>query len=158
WNEKTVFWEATTGKERRQFIGHGRWLSADGKTLVTTTGWPHLTVRIHDVSTGNERRQFRLHKDDRSAAINADGQMLASGGADGTIRLWDVPTGKELRRLVDPGDAIYQLVFAPESKLLVSTSAQNNCRVWDLATGKMLRQFNQTGWFAAFSPNGKVLA
>src|SRR5262249_4021405 len=51
------------------------------------------TVKLWDVQAGKERATLRGHSEGvRMLAFSADGKTLASGRADGTIKLWDVPT------------------------------------------------------------------
>lgn len=110
----------------------------------------------------------------RRLAFSPDGQMLASGGFDRTIKLWDYRSGKLLRNLVGHKgggvltSGIQALVFSPDGKLLVSGSGEaepwedgGEVKVWDVTTGAAL--FNLKGdkatiLAAAFSPNGKYFA
>ncbi|HJZ54283.1 MAG TPA: sigma-70 family RNA polymerase sigma factor, partial [Gemmataceae bacterium] len=91
-----------------------------------------------------------------------DGKTVASGSTDGTIRFWDVATGKELRRF--PGK---QIALSPDGKTWASWSfcwhsdrLDGKIRLWDLATGEQLRVFTRSSgtWVVTFSPDGKVLA
>ncbi|HYT92421.1 MAG TPA: WD40 repeat domain-containing protein, partial [Gemmataceae bacterium] len=64
------------------------------------TGSFDKTVRLWDVTTGQEVRRFDGHTDAvLSVALSADGRRALSGSLDKTVRLWDVQTGQELRRL-----------------------------------------------------------
>lgn len=72
-----------------------------------------------------------------------DGTLLATGGKDGVIKLWDVATGKERSTLVHR-DAVMNIAFSPLSRTLASwskrslpgRSAQWTVKFWDLASGK----------------------
>jgi WD40 repeat protein len=115
-------------------------------------------VRRWDVATGKEVGQFNeagvaqealvLSSDGKSlASASGDGlRMLATGGWDREISLWDPATGKERRRLDGHEGSVYALVFSPDGKTLVSASCENqfiagagndpSIRYWDVASGR----------------------
>jgi WD40 repeat protein len=64
-------------------------------------------------------------------AFSTDGAQLASGGADGTIRLWDVETGKELRRMAGHTAGVENVIFSPDGKLIASAGDDGLARLWD---------------------------
>src|SRR5205807_7866561 len=53
-------------------------------------------------------------------ALTADGKLLARGGADGTVDLWEVASGKKLHTLTGHTVPIFKLAFSPDSKTLAS--------------------------------------
>jgi WD40 repeat protein/uncharacterized caspase-like protein len=79
------------------------------------------------------------------ALFSPDGQLVATGDGGGDVVVWDVESGREVRRFTDnSGDPGAQDVdgwlwgaFSPDSRLLV-TSIGPNVRLWDLRTGKRL--------------------
>jgi hypothetical protein len=94
--------------------------------------------------------------------------MLASGAGDGTLRLWDVANGREIRTLAGPQpnaralgapQAISALAFSPDGKRLASVSTDGTTKLWDLASGKEQRSL--AGYPLAlslrFSRDGKEL-
>jgi WD40 repeat protein len=100
-----------------------------------------------------------------------DGKRVAAGCADGTVRLWDIETGKETI-LSDPSittqrwtaraheDAVKTIVISPDGKRLVSGSLDRFYKMWDLATSKLTWTSDMQNYFpkdAAFSKDGKVL-
>ena len=68
--------------------------------------------------------------DVNSVCFSPDGQMVASGSSDRTVRLWDVETGACERTLVGHGDWVYSVCFSPDGRMVVSCSADRTARVW----------------------------
>ena len=104
-----------------------------------------------------------------SVIFSPDGTRLASASQDATIRLWDVATGQEVRRL-EQGDVFWvnSLAFSLDGIQLVSGGASQSSagtsgkiRLWDVATGQMVRSFGGSisgVGSLAFSPDGTQLA
>ncbi|MDC0838019.1 trypsin-like peptidase domain-containing protein, partial [Limnoraphis robusta] len=77
-------------------------VSADGQLLALRS---NKDIYLWDLSTGQLLRQLTGHtRDVRSVSFSPDGQTLASGSGDNTVRLWDVATGRELRQLTGHTD------------------------------------------------------
>jgi WD40 repeat protein len=92
-------------------------------------------------------------------AFAPDGKTLAAGD-DNCIRLWDVTTGKEVRRFSTEG-TVHNVTFAPDGKALFTEGNDNVFRWWDVATGKELRRFELPAAevkLRALAPGGKRLA
>src|SRR5262249_56219648 len=124
-------------------------LSADGKLLASHS--IRGAVCLWDAKTGKKIRSFPAHpKNDESGrirdednvngfALSADGKRLA-GSFDRpqpVIRLWDVPTGKEVGTIDALDDTERQLLFSPDGKTL-ARACQHSLRLWDVTSGKEL--------------------
>lgn len=138
----------------------------DGKLLAVASGAAAAAGELHlyDLTGTMPRLLHRLpaHKDlIHQIVFSPDGKLLASGGYDRLIKLWDVAAGKEVRALKDHSDAVYALAFSPDGKLLASAAADRAIKVWDVNTGNRLYTLSEaTDWLyaLAWSPEGRSLA
>ncbi len=64
-----------------------------------------------------------------SAAFSPDGKYVVSGSADGTARVWEAATSKEVARM-NHDDSVISTAFSPDGKYVVSGSGDNTTRVW----------------------------
>jgi RNA polymerase sigma factor (sigma-70 family) len=169
---RVVWWDLKTGAPRRQVYSPAPdWtaftLAADGKTLAIGCLMDR-TVRVGDLNS--DRLPRVLGEQDvlvRAIGFSPDGRLLATGGRDTPIHLWDVMEAKKLRTLGETGDMVGCLTFSPDGKSLAygrsrigNEADTKTLRLMDVATGKELRSFDGGGYVPAvcFSPDGATLA
>ena len=96
-----------------------------------------------------------------SVAFSPNGQTLASGSQDRTIRLWDLNNGNLKRTLTGHRDAVNSIAFSPDGRTLASGSWDGTIRLWNPNNGNLKRTLTgHTDGISsvAFSPDGQTLA
>lgn len=92
-------------------------------------------------------------------AFSPDACLLATGGADGTVRLWNPATGEHTRTFTSSlTNGINAIAFSPDGRM-IATVGYFSPTLWDPATGEQIRTITgPAGRSVAFSPDGRVLA
>ncbi|UKZ71431.1 uncharacterized protein TrAtP1_012386 [Trichoderma atroviride] len=96
-----------------------------------------------------------------SVVFSSDGQRLASGSSDKTIRIWDATSGVCLQALKSHKNWIISVIFSPDGQLLASGSSDNTIKLWDVKSGACLQTFDgHRNWIisVSFSPNSRLVA
>jgi hypothetical protein len=96
----------------------------------------------------------------RALAFSPSRPVLASASSDTTIRIWEVPSGKEIKALVSRFGAMRSVAFSPDGQLLASGGDDGSVRIWDWASGREIRSMRgRLGivFAVAFSPDGVTL-
>ncbi|WP_026736481.1 WD40 repeat domain-containing protein [Fischerella sp. PCC 9605] len=99
-----------------------------------------------------------------SVAISPDGEVLVSGCADKTIKVWNLKTGKAIRTLKDNLGEVSSVAVSPDGNFLAVGSCEHpksNVKVWHLATGKLLHTLlghQKPVNCVVISPDGMILA
>ncbi|OAI51804.1 hypothetical protein AYO44_04870 [Planctomycetaceae bacterium SCGC AG-212-F19] len=94
-------------------------------------------------------------------AFSSDGKLVLSGSDDRTVRLWDLATGRELRRFEAHRGGVATVAFSPDGKWAASAGHDRVLILWRVADGKELRRMTgHTDPVTAlvFSPDGKLIA
>jgi serine/threonine protein kinase len=91
----------------------------------------------------NPRTLFGHSGEVNSVVVSRDGQTIASGSDDNTVKLWQLNDGQEIRTFNGHSDWVYSVAISPNGETLVSGSKDNTVKVWNLKTGQELH--NLTG-------------
>jgi WD40 repeat protein len=73
-----------------------------------------------------------------SVTFSARQNLVAAGGIDGTIHVWDWPTGAEQRRIPAHRGFIYGVALSPDGERIISTSYDRTISLWDVKTERRL--------------------
>ena len=171
-------WDATTGILLNTLKGHrgqinsavfsppcakdltgGRWIataSADG------------TCKIWETLTGRVLYDLQEHEGwVNTVLFNKTGDQVLTVGIDKTFRIWNLNTGKLIRKPFDialrpnaaEGDFVVQAQFSPDGKTVLSSSRVYFAQVWDAETGKLKFNLENKPFIesAVFSNDGKWL-
>jgi WD40 repeat protein len=124
---------------------HSLVFSADGATLVSAGGDPSRMgeVQIWDVAGRRLRHSVQLTNDTLyGASLSPDAKTLAVAGTDKSVRLVDVATGKEIRKLDFHEDWVFGTVFGIDGKRLVSVGRDRAAKLISVADGQFLENVN----------------
>ena len=84
-------------------------------------------------------------------------KSVLTAGGDTLAILWDVQTGRRIRRFEGHTAFLTSVAFSPDGKQVLTGSSYKTARLWDVATGGEIRRFEGHSdwvWSVAFSPDG----
>ncbi|AFY99759.1 serine/threonine-protein kinase [Calothrix sp. PCC 6303] len=98
-----------------------------------------------------------------SIAITPNGETIASGSHDQTIKLWNSQTGKLIRTIYGHTLPVSAVAISPDGQQLVSGSLDETIKQWELNSGKQIRSLKTDGYVAwnnaiAITKDGQTLA
>jgi WD40 repeat protein/serine/threonine protein kinase len=181
-------WDAATGAKRFRGTGHLRTVtslgfSADGERLLSATGgfnWMKSfgknplklqrdnmnapsDLKIWEVATGKELCSLNLPVRPQGAALRPDGAVVAVTAMDNTVRLYEVPTGKEAGVLKGHTQLGWAVAFSPDGQRVVTAAQDSTIKLWDAKTGEEImtigrQQLGVVGSVAFSSDGWKIVS
>lgn len=134
-------------------------LSSTGTTIAAgdVTG----TVRLWNLDQMTEIRATQVHtRAVTSVQFSPDDSLLASGGNDGSVHLWQVSQSETRQTLLEPSEVpVMSVAFSPNGSRLAAGQEDGAIYIWDVASGERLAFLpSDLAYSVAFSPDGTRLA
>ncbi|HEX4144272.1 MAG TPA: hypothetical protein VHY91_12250 [Pirellulales bacterium] len=172
-----LLWDLAGGQKLRQTdlaaAPIGRILFSPSGDLMASAGGAENDglVTLWDPATGKAVGTLAGHRRDvRALAFTHDGKTLATGGGDGSVRLWDVASRKQsavLQESKAPADpegeraSLLAVAYAPNGSGVATADEDGQVCVYGLSPPRLLGTWQAHGDAAAalvYSPDGKTLA
>ncbi len=167
-----TFWKTADGALDRRLSGLAERVydiaySPDGNWMATASGDPGIfgvaKLWIAEQGGGGKPVRDLVETQDVvfSVAFSPDSKKIATAGADRTVRIFEVETGKLLIQIEDHADWIFAITFSPDGKRLATASRDKTSKVFDVEKKESLATFPthaQPVYTVSFTPDGKGVA
>jgi hypothetical protein len=116
---------------------------------------------LWDLKTQKELHGLANPGGTRAVAFDSEGKKLVTGGRNGSVKVWDVATGKESAlEISGHRGLVLSVAFAPDDKTIASASGDNIIKIWNASTGRLthtLTGHESTVYAIAYAPTGRHL-
>ncbi|MEL6164807.1 MAG: WD40 repeat domain-containing protein [Cyanobacteria bacterium J06628_3] len=107
------------------------WVTKETKMKVVST--------LREAVYGYQIKTLKHGEIISSTSFSPDGKTIASASYDGTVKLWDSTTGKEIKTFKGTSNGINSIAFFPDGKTIITASNDGTVKLWDISTGKEIK-------------------
>jgi WD40 repeat protein len=161
---KRIFWEVASGQPKHFWADTYTWdeayITPGGTHFVECNNYNGV-IKVYEIATGKQVQKLeevapgkqvqKLNMARGPVAMAPDGKTLAVGREDHEIFLWDVLTGKELRRFKGQTNRALSMAISPDGRWLAAAT-EKTVRVWWTATGELFRTFKYNEPWSRWPP------
>ena len=120
---------------------------------VASGGLDHK-IKLWDLNGGGERLHIGVGEGENSAkgsvyALSVRGSIMASGGPESIVRLWDPKSGKRITNFVGHTDNIRDILINEDGDTVMTASSDQSVKVWSITAGRCmytLTMHNDSVW------------
>ncbi len=120
---------------------------------VASGGLDHK-IKVWDLNGGGEKLHINIGEHESSAkgsvyALSVRGSIMASGGPESIVRLWDPKSGKRITNFVGHTDNVRDILINEESNTVMTASSDQTIKVWSITAGRCmhtLTMHNDSVW------------
>lgn len=120
-----------------------------------------IAIELWDVVSAKRLVSFKDYSKWARAVINPMGTQIASGGDEDEVKLWDIKSGRLLRKFKGHKGIVNSVTFNADGSILASAGNDKTVKFWNVASGKMLNSLEgHTSYVScvAFMFDGRILA
>ncbi|UPX10907.1 uncharacterized protein EKO05_0001542 [Ascochyta rabiei] len=112
-------------------------------------------ISLWDLNGGGRRLEIHVGEDDNASAkgsvyaLAATPTILASGGPESVVRVWDPRTGKRITKFVGHTDNVRDILVAQDGETILTASSDQTVKVWSMTAGRCmhtLTMHNDSVW------------
>ncbi|MEB3340005.1 WD40 repeat domain-containing protein [Okeania sp.] len=95
-----------------------------------------------------------------AVAMSSDGKTLASSSYDGTVKIWDLPSGKLTHTIAAHADAVQSMAITPDGKIMVTGGWDDCVKLWNFSNGNLVSTINVNAddiKAVTISPDGETI-
>jgi WD40 repeat protein/serine/threonine protein kinase len=122
---------------------------------------PDAEIMIVDLFDGTREKRWPVTSNINVVQVSPDGTRLAIGGYPGYVRLIDLDSGREIRKLAGNKGYVMAMAFSPDGRQLAAGGQYSDIRILDSGTGverARLKSRSAEVHDLVFSPDGRTLA
>ncbi|UAW64895.1 NACHT domain-containing protein [Mycoavidus sp. HKI] len=162
WDKTVRLWDAQSRQLRPNLSGHEAVdsvaYSFSGQQIASVVRY---VVQLRDAHSGQVLHTLSGHNDYVNHAMySPNGEQIASGSRDCTVRLWDTRSGQLRRTLSGHTGHVLSVAYSPSGEQIASASTDRTVRLWDTKTGEhrhTLDGHTREVYSVVYSPNGQQI-